>query len=161
MSDYLRYYANGGYYFFTIVTFERISIFDNSHNVVLLNRAIQQVKAKHPFAMQGMVVLPDHWHCLMKLPIQDNDFSTRIRLIKRAFSMNFHTGTNERGEKMVWQRRFWEHQIRDCYDWKNHLDYIHYNPVKHGLVSSPNDWQASSFSHWVGRGMYEVGWGGF
>ncbi len=158
MSKFVRYYATGAYYFFTIVTFERRLIFNKPENIILLNKAIESVKKQHPFSMQGMVVLPDHWHCLIKLPSNDHDFSTRIRLIKRAFSSQFQAASNENGEKEVWQRRFWEHLIRDSYDWKNHLDYIHFNPVKHGLACAPNDWTASSFKHWVGRGMYEENW---
>jgi putative transposase len=105
------------------------------------------------------VILPDHLHCLWRLPEKEKNFSTRWRLIKRYFSMEINTAINHRKEKEVWQRRFWEHVIRDEDDWKNHMDYIHYNPVKHQLVQSPGDWQHSSFHYWVEKGIYEKNWG--
>lgn len=158
MSKYLRQYIHGGCYFITMVTFERRLIFDDRKNIALLKSAIDKVKIRHPFLMQGLVILPDHLHCLMKLPSSSSDFSTIIRLIKRQFSTQLSTGSNERGEKLIWQRRFWEHSIRDEYDWKSHLDYIHYNPIKHGYVCNPNEWGESSFSYWVEKGLYEENW---
>jgi putative transposase len=124
-----------------------------------LKIAINKVKKTYPFSLNAMVVLPDHLHCLWKLPEKDNNFSMRWRLIKRYFSMEVDASVNHRKEKEVWQRRFWEHTIRDVNDWQKHMDYIHYNPVKHGLARMPLDWQHSSFNYWVGRGLYEENWG--
>src|SRR5690349_1866814 len=140
MSQYIRCYQPGGYYFFTLVTYDRSPLFANHTNVEQLHIAMNKVKKKYPFSLNAIVVLPDHLHCLWRLPEKDHDFSTRWRLIKRYFSMEIDTPINHRGEKLIWQKRFWEHIIRNEQDWRAHMDYIHYNPVKHGLVSSPAEW---------------------
>src|ERR1700733_7572580 len=149
MSQYRRFYQSGGNYFFTLVTYYRYPFFKNLENVKKFKVAINKVKKKYPFSLNAIVVLPDHLHCLWKLPENDQDFSMRWRLIKRYFSMEMNASINHRKEKEVWQRRFWEHTIRDENDWQKHMDYIHYNPVKHGLVRMPGDWQYSSFNYWV------------
>ena len=159
MSEYRRGYQAGGNYFFTLVTYQRYPIFANSENVNLFKVSMNKVKKKYPFALNAIVILPDHLHCLWKLPENDKDFSTRWRLIKRYFSIELNTSINHRKEKEVWQRRFWEHLIRDEDDWKKHMDYIHYNPVKHGFVNFPRDWKYSSFNYWVEKGSYEKSWG--
>ena len=159
MSQYKRCYQSGGYYFFTLVTYQRRPIFSNPENVKHLKISMNRVKKKYPFFLNAIVILPDHLHCLWKLPENDKDFSTRWRLIKRYFSMEMNTLINHRKEKEVWQRRFWEHVIRNEDDWQKHMDYIHYNPVKHGLAKSPGDWQHSSFNYWVENGLYEKNWG--
>ena len=159
MSQYIRCHQPGGSYFFTLVTHSRRPIFINSDNVNKLKNAINKVKIKHPFSLNAMVILPDHLHCLWKLPENDKNFSRRWRLIKRYFSMEVAEKINSRGEKEVWQRRFWEHMIRDEEDWRKHMDYIHYNPVKHGLARAPKDWEYSSFNYWVEKGLYEKSWG--
>ena len=159
MSQYKRFYQSGGNYFFTLVAYDRRPIFANSENVKHFKIAINKVKKKYPFSLNAIVILPDHLHCLWKLPENDGDFSTRWRLIKRYFSMEMQTSINHRKEKEVWQRRFWEHIIRNENDWQKHMDYIHYNPVKHGLVKSPKDWKDSSFNYWVDKGIYEKDWG--
>lgn len=159
MSKYRRYYQSNGSYFFTLVTHQRRQIFSSIENVKHFKIAINKVKKKYPFLLNAIVILPDHLHCLWRMPENDNDFSTRWRLIKRYFSMEIDTLINQRKEKEVWQRRFWEHFIRDEDDWRKHMDYIHYNPVKHGLVKSPKDWQHSSFHYWVDHGIYKKNWG--
>ncbi|HEV2917546.1 MAG TPA: transposase [Candidatus Babeliales bacterium] len=159
MSQYRRFYQSGGNYFFTLVTYHRRFLFANPENVKQFKIAINKVKKKYPFSLNAIVILPDHLHCLWKLPENDKDFSTRWRLIKRYFSMEMKTSVNHRNEKEVWQRRFWEHIIRNENDWQKHMDYIHYNPVKHGLVKSPRDWTDSSFNYWVEKGIYEKDWG--
>ena len=103
--------------------------------------------------------MPDHLHCLWRLPEGDNDFSTRWRLIKRYFAVGMDTAVNNRREKAVWQRRYWEHLIRDEEDWLRHMDYIHYNPVKHGYVTAPANWPHSSFQQAVLKGWYPADWG--
>ncbi len=159
MSQYRRCYQPGGNYFFTLVTDRRRPLFANPESVKQFKTAMNKVKKKYPFSLNAIVILPDHLHCLWKLPENDKDFSTRWRLIKRYFSMEIKTSINQRKEKEVWQRRFWEHTIRDENDWEKHMDYIHYNPVKHGLVTSPGDWKHSSFNYWVEKGIYEKNWG--
>ncbi|NOY71749.1 MAG: transposase [Gammaproteobacteria bacterium] len=159
MAKYIRVYQNGGCYFFTVVTWRRIRLFSSSTHVAILRRVIKQVKQQYPFEIDAMVVLPDHLHCLWRMPMHDDDYSTRWRLIKRYFSQQIDTPVNPRGEKQVWQRRFWEHLIRDESDWQNHMNYIHYNPVKHGLVDSPVQWPYSSLHRAIRAGFHESEWG--
>jgi putative transposase len=166
---YCRFYTNGATYFFTLVTYGRNKVFSNLNNIRLLKKSIRIVKIKYPFEIDAIVVLPEHLHCLLTLPDGDHDFSTRIRLLKTSFSKGYNmkslslTRINQsrylKQEKHVWQRRFWEHQIRNERDLNAHMDYIHYNPVKHGLVPSPKDWQHSSFLHCVAKGFYPINWG--
>ena len=159
MSNYHRAYLPGGAYFFTVVTLNRAQIFTNEERVEVLRQAICKVMAARPFEIDAMVILPEHLHCIWRMPEGDADYSSRWREIKKAASRQISTATNARNERNVWQRRFWEHTIRDEEDWRNHMDYIHYNPVKHGLVSSPGDWPWSSFSRAVAKGWYEPSWG--
>ncbi len=125
-----------------------------------------EVKTRHSFHIDAMVVLSEHIHCIWTLPENDHDFSLRWRQIKSAFSRQIpltegrsksRIDKNERG---LWQRRFWEHAIRDEADFQRHVDYIHFNPVKHGWVSQVSDWPYSSFSKYVTEGVYPENWGG-
>jgi putative transposase len=124
-----------------------------------LKEALRRAKSSRPFDVEAMVVLPDHLHCLWRLPEGDGDFSSRWRLIKHQVSIGIPACVNGRNEKAVWQRRYWEHLIRDEEDWRRHMDYIHYNPVKHGYVEAPGDWPHSSFRQCVERGWYAPDWG--
>jgi putative transposase len=128
------------------------------------------VQAMAPFAMKAWVFLPDHWHCLWTLPEEDTDYSKRWGLIKARFSTQakavlekegrYPKIRSRQGGVAIWQKRFWEHVIRDEDDWRMHLDYIHYNPVKHGLVEHVRDWPHSSFHRFVEQGFYDPTWGG-
>jgi putative transposase len=122
---------------------------------------------RHPFKIDAMVVLPDHLHCIWTLPEGNHDFSKRWRLIKGTFS-RLCTDQNKpapdksrvkKQEKAIWQRRFWEHLIRNEEDYMKHVEYTHYNPVKHRLVKAPIDWTYSSFHRYVRDGVYEKDWG--
>ncbi|OKY75639.1 MAG: transposase [Desulfobulbaceae bacterium DB1] len=165
--QYRRANIKGGSYFFTVVTHQRRKILCEPENIDLLRAVFRDVLARHPFTIDAMVVLPDHLHCIWTLPAGDNDFSRRWRLIKGAFTRKCdgkHKGEasfsrQSKGEQAVWQRRFWEHLIRDEQDFHYHADYIHYNPVKHGLVSSPLHWPYSSFAKFVSAGVYSADWG--
>ncbi len=159
MSNYRRAYLPGGIYFFTVVTLNRAPIFTNEERVEVLRQAFRKVMVTRPFEIDAMVILPDHLHCIWRMPEGDADYSSRWREIKKAASRQISTASNVRNERMVWQRRFWEHAIRDEEDWRRHVDYIHYNPVKHGLVSRPGEWAWSSFSNAVSKGWYEESWG--
>ncbi len=161
MSNYRRLTIRGGTYFFTVVTYRRQPIFTDDARVELLRHAFREVKAKRPFDVVAAVILPNHLHCLWNLPEDDADFSTRWQMIKTSFSRRIPAKIRKDGSKTVWQPRFYEHCIRDERDFHNHLDYIHYNPVKHGLVSSPELWLYSSFKHFVALGYYPSGWGEF
>jgi len=159
MSQYRRVYQQGGSYFFTLVTYNRMPILTTFENLSRLDQSFKHVMMKHSFTVEAMVVLPDHLHCIWQLPPCDSDFSTRWRLIKRYFSIKTDKPVNERGEKNVWQRRFWEHLLRDEEDWRRHMDYIHYNPVRHGYVQNPAVWPHSSFQKALQEGLYPIGWG--
>ncbi len=159
MSQYRRLYQPGGSYFFTLVTFQRKNILASPEHISRLLAAIERVSKRHPFSLEAWVILPDHLHCIWGMPGQDFDFSLRWRLIKGYFSAGLTYPTNHRGEKEIWQRRFWEHSLRDEVDWRRHMDYIHYNPVKHGYVTRPLNWSYSSFQVAMQKGYYDPDWG--
>lgn len=159
MSDYRRVRVPGGCYFFTVVTYGRRPLLADEININLLRQALASAKTRRPFDVEAMVVLPDHLHCIWRLPAGDADFSGRWRAVKQFVSKRLDTAVSPRGEKPVWQRRFWEHLIRDQEDWRRHMDYIHFNPVKHGLVAAPEDWPHSSYRRAVAEGRYPPGWG--
>lgn len=161
MSNYRRAAAPGGCFFFTVVTFGRRPILGDPAVFERLRGAFRKVIAERPFEIDAMVVLPDHLHCIWRLPREDADFSTRWRVIKQHVSSGMDAAVNARGEKQVWQRRFWEHLIRDEEDWRRHMDYVHYNPVKHGYVKRPVDWRFGTFRRAVEKGWYDENWGAF
>ncbi len=150
---YRRDYTQGGCYFFTVVTAQRRPILTQPASITLLRQAFRHVRQRHPFHVEAMVVLPDHLHCVWTLPTDCSDFSLRWQQIKRYFTRHVDTPLP------CWQNRFREHRIRDERDYANHLDYIHYNPVKHGYVTCPQAWPYSSFSKLVKQGVYAPGWG--
>lgn len=163
MPQYTRAYVPGGTFFFTVALLERKQRLLTDH-VDLLREAFRKVHQKRPFHIDAIVVLPDHLHCVWTLPPDDPDFSTRWRLIKTAFVRGIPTGERlsprrqRVGERGIWQRRFWEHMIRDERDFATHLDYVHYNPVKHGHVQRVADWPHSSFHRYVHEGVYSLDW---
>jgi len=161
MSNYRRHYQKGGLYFFTVVTWNWQPIFHEIKNVEMLRQTFRSVIARRPFTVDAIVVLPDHLHCIWQLPEEDNNYSTRWMLIKKQVSSQLRVTANRRREKPVWQRRFWEHMIRDEADRQRHMDYIYYNPVKHGYVRSPGKWGNSSFSRAVAQGLYDRQWGAY
>ena len=154
MSEYKRLYVDGGTYFFTLVTARRAPVFSAPEARLILRTALQKVRQRHPFEIVGMVVLPDHLHALWRLPANDCDFSLRWRLIKTH--MTRYAGHGKR----LWQHSYWEHEVRDERDLSQHLDYLHWNPVKHGLVERVQDWPWSSFHRYVASGVYPVDWCG-
>ena len=154
MSDYRRVYQPGGSYFFTVVTHQRTKSLSDPNTIARLKSVFDKIRGKYPFTMQAFAILPDHVHCIWQRPTGDSDFSLRWRLIKSSFSAGLNHPVNQRGEREIWQRRFWEHLLRDEEDWRRHMDYIHYNPVKHGYVRSPGDWPHSSFRQAVQEGLY-------
>ena len=165
MSDYRRANFEGGYYFFTVVTFQRMKFLTDTLSRDCLSFAFGKVKEKRPFDNIAMCLLPDHLHCVWKLPDGDSDFSTRWNSVKSLFTKTYlksggHEGQRNvsrmrTGEAAVWQRRFWEHQIRDENDLQKHIDYIHYNPIKHGLVKNIEDWPWSTYDKFVREGFYQ------
>ena len=165
MANYRRLYRKGGTYFFTVVTQERRPVFSNAKNVQKLRDSFRTVMKKSPFTIEAIVILPDHIHCIWTLPNDDKDFSNRWKEIKYRFSMDYNRFFAKSGskvkkkEKGLWQRRFWEHLIRDQQDYNRHFDYIHYNPVKHKFTERAIDWPYSSFKRFVDKGVYEENWG--
>jgi putative transposase len=159
MSNYRRTVLPGGVFFFTVVTRDRTPIFTSEAPVDHLREAFRKVRKARPFVVDAVVVLPDHLHCIWRLPFDDTDFSTRWREIKKAASRAISPASDWRNERGVWQRRFWEHALRDESDWRKHMDYVHYNPVKHGLAARPADWPWSTFGRCVARGWYDGAWG--
>ncbi len=135
-------------------------------NIDVLRRIVRSVKQRHPFKIHAWVVLPDHLHCIIELPGGDMDFSKRWRLIKMEFSKSLPRNERlssvrkRRGERGIWQRRYWEHLINDEADYRAHMDYVHLNPLKHGLVTRVSDWPYSTFHGWVERGVYPADWAG-
>jgi putative transposase len=163
MPDYRRNRIPGGSYFFTVNLFDRRSDLLIAH-IGALRDAVQTVRSKSPFYVDAWVVLPDHMHWLWTLPEGDSDFPGRWRAIKIAFSKSLPEAEYRspvmlrRGERGIWQRRYWEHTIRNDRDYAAHMDYIHFNPVKHGLVESVGDWPLSSFRRCVTVGLYPSDW---
>jgi putative transposase len=165
MPDYRRYHLSGGCYFFTVNLAERRKTL-LVDAVDLLRRVVRTVRSRHPFQIDAMVILPDHIHAVWTLPPNDSDFSTRWALIKAGFSRGLprgeQTSTSRRqhGERGIWQRRYWEHAIRDENDYRRHVDYVHFNPVKHRHVTRVVEWPYSSFHGFVRRGVYPMDWAG-
>lgn len=152
----------------SVVTHKRQRFLLDEPIRLALRQSIQEVRKQWPFKVEAWVLLPDHIHCIWTLPQDDDDFSIRWSLIKGGVSKRCKEYENPkllsksrmaRGESSLWQRRFWEHQIRDEEDFAQHMDYIHYNPVKHGYVEKPKVWLYSTFHRCVELGLYQANWG--
>jgi putative transposase len=159
MPDYRRNRVAGGTFFFTVNLLDRGSGLLVTR-IEALRDAVRQARRRAPFHIDA----PDHMHCLWTLPGGDSGFPGRWRAIKTAFSKPLPNGEprssvmTSRGERGIWQRRYWEHTIRDNRDYAAHMDYTHVNPVKHGLVEHPADWPHSTFRRCVANGLYPAGW---
>ena len=162
----------GSTYFFTVITYQRRKFLCLEPCRTILRDVIAQTREAYPFTIEAIVLLPDHLHCIWSLPENDTNYSMRWGFIKKEFTKGARdvvenmVGTAHptasrlrRREGSIWQRRFLEHQIRDQKDYNTHVDYIHYNPVKHGLATAPKDWQYSSFRRYVEEGVYDREWG--
>ena len=162
---YRRAGVAGGTYFFTVNLAERKRTLLLDH-VDVLREVMKGVKLAHPFHIDAMVLLPDHLHALWTLPVDDRDYPMRWMLIKASFSRQLPKGERRsksrvaKGEWGIWQRRYWEHLIRDDCDFERHVDYIHYNPVKHGYVQRVADWPWSSFHRYVRQDVLPADWAG-
>ena len=166
MPDYRRAWSRGGTYFFTVNLLHRQKDDLLTRHIDVLRSVVQSVRQRHPFIIHGWVVLPEHLHCVIELPYNDDDFATRWRLIKMEFSKKMPKTEKlssvriRRGERGIWQRRYWEHLIRNEEDFSAHMDYVHINPLKHGLVESVADWPYSTFHKLVKEGIYPNDWAG-
>jgi len=165
MTNYRRNIIAGATYFFTVNLAERPQGLLVEH-IESLRHAHRVVQMRHPFVIEAMVVLPGHLHAIWMLPVGDADYALRWRLIKTSFSRSVPAGERRslsrqgKGERGLWQRRYWEHTIRDESDYQRHVDYIHFNPVKHGLVTAVRDWPYSSFHRYVKQGVLPDDWAG-
>src|SRR5574337_33324 len=152
MKTYRRSRVPGGVFFFTVVTRRRAPWLTDADALNRLREAMRKVQSRRPFGTDAIVIMPDHLHAIWRLPEGDADFSTRWRLIKHHVAI-------ASGRDWRWQPRFWEHVLRNEDDWRRHVDYVHYNPVKHGYAASPSAWPYSSFQRAVKRGWYQPDWG--
>jgi putative transposase len=164
MSAYRRNHEPGGTYFFTVTIKDRHSNL-LTQNIQKLKAAIEIVKQKTPFTIIALVVLPDHLHTIWQLPLGDSNYSKRWRQIKSEFSKRFakteyiNESRRKKNERGLWQRRYWEHTIINNEDLQKHIEYIHYNPVKHGYAKCAADWPYSTFHIYVKKGIYSKEWG--
>ncbi len=168
MPEYRRLGAPGAQFFFTLATHERRPILASPEAISCLRAAFAQEKHHHPFEIDGIVIMPDHVHTIWTLPPGDAQFSMRWTKIKGVFTSTFlaaggseglqSTSRISRGERGVWQRRFWEHVIRDAREYEAFMDYIHWNPVKYVHATCPHAWPHSSFHKWVRAGRYAADW---
>jgi putative transposase len=164
MVGYRRNFVPGGTFFFTVTLADRRSKI-LVERIDLVRNALRAARRERPFAIEAIVILPDHLHAIFTLPSGDSDFSGRWRRIKGHFSSALIEVSTElkrrpNGDLALWQRRFWEHTIRDEVDFERHVDYIHFNPVKHALVRRVRDWPYSSFHRYVRDGMLPDAWAG-
>jgi len=165
MANYRRDRIPGGTWFFTVTLANRKSDL-LTREIGCLREAVRRVRHDWPFHIDAWVVLPDHIHAVWTLPEGDRDFSTRWRLIKSCFSRGMprmervSASRLRKGERGIWQRRFWEHRIRDENDYRRHVDYVHINPLKHGYVEQVIDWPFSTFHRFVEQGQYPPDWAG-
>ncbi|CAD6878814.1 Transposase and inactivated derivatives [Methylomonas albis] len=164
MRTYIRSYSKGGTYFFTVNLAQRKQNDLLIRHIDELRSACRYTQQRHPLIIEAMVVLPEHLHCIWRLPEGNDDYPMRWRLLKSHFSRQIQKkefvsdSRRRKNERGVWQRRYWEHQIRDDADFQQHMDYIHYNPVKHGHVKKATDWPYSSIHRWINLGAYPEDW---
>ena len=168
MPRYKRARVEGGTYFFTVVTDRRRKIFADPIACRLLGSILRRCQDRWPFDIDAIVLLPDHLHAIWSLPPGDADYSTRWCWIKKTFTSQWlnlghsetriTTGRTRERRRGVWQPRFWEHTTETDEDFERHFDYVHYNPVKHGYVRCPSEWQYTSFHRWVRADVYPPDW---
>lgn len=169
MPNYRRWYVPGATYFFTAVALHRRPIFASEQARKILGDVFRECQQKWPFQIPALVLLKNHLHTLWTLPPGDIEYSTRWGWLKKEFTRRWlecggkeipvSDGSHRERRRGIWQRRFWEHTIDDEDDFENHFHYIHFNPVKHGLVLAPRDWHHSSFHRYVESGVYHESWG--
>jgi putative transposase len=163
MPNYRRLWVPGGTYFFTVTLADRRSTL-LVDEIVVLRLAYREVMRRQPWITEAIVVLPEHLHCVWRLPHGDTDFAGRWQAIKSLFTRQLSHSQpvtarqRRKRERGIWQTRYWEHLIRDEADFRHHLEYIFFNPVKHGLVSQPSAWPYSTFHREVRSGRYPAEW---
>ncbi|MBI3285706.1 MAG: transposase [Burkholderiales bacterium] len=166
MSNYRRAFVPGATWFFTVNLLQRRGNDLLVREIALFRQVLRRVRQRYPFQIDAWVVLPEHMHCVFTLPAGDSDFSLRWRLIKSGFSRALpktealSAVRQAAGERGIWQRHYWEHLIRDEADFQRHVDYVHVNPLKHGLVQRVGDWPYFTFHRYVEAGIYPMDWCG-
>lgn len=168
MSNYKRVFLDGYCYFLTVVTHKRNPILID--NIELLRKSVKSSKEKYPYTIEAIVILPDHLHMMIR-PETASQYPQIISRIKQYFSrhcdpmyyrhISQSKSRSKEGYKPIWQKKYYEHSIRDDADYNTRFNYIHYNPVKHGYVTQVKDWQFSSFHQYVNKGYYQKDWGDF
>jgi putative transposase len=183
MPNYCRWFVAGGCFFFTVVVHQRRRLFDDPRAVALLGNIMRECNGRWPYTVNAMVLLPDHLHVIWTLPASDAEYSKRLGWIKKEFTKRWEIGrampdelrakrqaqpdlrisaARQRERRHgIWQPRFWEHTLDSDDDFERHFDYIHWNPVKHGYVQYPHEWEHSTFHRYVDRGVYDRRWGCF
>lgn len=159
MPNYRGYKTPNATIFITCVTRNRYPYLKSKSDIDLFFRTLLEVMEIHPFEHLAYVILPDHFHCLIKSDHPSGNFSIIMHSIKRNFTRNYKVAHSIQQPLSTWQRGFWDHVIRDEKDFEAHLDYIHWNPFKHGYVKKPEDWQYSTYREWLSDGFYEPDWG--
>lgn len=168
MAEYRRYFVPGGTYFFTVVTEGRAPILCTPEARSILRAVFLETRSRWPFRVEAIVLIPDHLHALWSLPPGDANYSRRWAFLKKEFTRRWIArggveqaishARSARRRRGIWQPRYWEHLVVDEDDLERHFDYVHYNPVKHGLATCPRDWPFSSFHRWVRSGAYPRNW---
>ena len=159
MSNFRRYYIPNSIIFITCVTRDRSPFLESNEDVNLFFYTLARVNDIYQFEILAHVVLPDHFHWLLKVADPHRNFSKIIHSIKRNFTLNYKKLHEIESPLSIWQERFWDHIIRDELDLERHFDYVHWNPVNHGYSQKPEDWPYSTYRKWVNYGYYELGWG--
>jgi len=164
MTNYRRLHTPGATWFFTVNLADRRSRL-LVERIDTLREALRYVHTRHPFRIEAMAVLPDHLHAVWTLPPGDAAYPMRLRLLKSWFSRHIPAGERlrdsrvDKGERGIWQRRYWEHRVRDEQDLERCVDYVHFNPVKHGHAARAADWPYSTFHRYVNKGWLSADWG--
>ena len=171
MPDFRRWFVPGGCYFFTVVVDGRRRLFDDQRAITLLGDVMRDCFAQWPVTVNAIVLLPDHLHTIWTMPTGDAAYPQRWGWLKKEFTKQWladggpdrlvSVARQRERRRGIWQPRYWEHTLEDEHDFERHFDYIHWNPVKHGYVRCPYEWQHSSFHRYVDRGVYDRRWGCF
>ena len=159
MPNFRRYYIPNAIVFITCVTQDRAPFLRAEADIKLFSETLRNVQQIHPFRLLAYVILPDHFHWLMRVEKESGNFSDILQSIKRNFTLNYKDAHPIPTPMKLWQSRFWDHIIRDEKDLERHFDYIHWNPVKHGYIHYPEDWLHSTYAHWLKLGYYGLEWG--
>jgi putative transposase len=159
MPNFRRFYIADAVIFITCVTKDRARLLEDTEDVAIFMETIKAVQELHPFHLLAYSILPDHFHWLMRVEGDKPDFSPVLQSVKRNYTLNYKITHGITASFSVWQPRFWDHVIRNEEDLSKHFDYIHWNPVKHGYVKNPEDWQYSTYQHWYDLKYYPSEWG--